>query len=111
MHRAVAAVLLFAMLSAAVGCSRREQLRKEASLRESLAVLRSEVTQFTLDLQRPPASLSELVTSGYLKRIPRDPFTGKNDTWRAQKSSDGKHLEVHSGSEGVSSGGTRYSSW
>src|SRR5215470_8546505 len=90
MRRAVAAVLLFTMLSAAVGCSHREQLRKEASLRESLAVLRSEITQFTLDLQRPPASLSELVTSGYLKQIPADPFTGRNDTWQTQKSSDAK---------------------
>jgi general secretion pathway protein G len=111
MHRAVAAVVLFTLLSAAVGCSHREQLRKEASLRESLVVLRSEITQFTLDLQRPPASLSELVASGYLKRIPPDPFTGKNDTWRTQMSSDDKQLEVHSGSDAISGDGTKYSSW
>jgi len=74
-------------------------------------MLRSEITQFTLDLQRPPASLSELVVAGYLKRFPADPFTGKNDTWRTQRSSDGKHLEVHSGSDGISSDGTKYSSW
>jgi len=90
------------MLSAAVGCSHREQLHKEALLRGSLVVLRSEITQFTLDLQRPPDSLSELVASGYLKRIPADPFTGKNDTWRTQKSSAGEHLEVHSGSDAIS---------
>lgn len=111
MHRAVAAVLLFTMLSSAVGCSHREQLRQEASLRESLAVLRSEIKQFTLDHQRPPASLSELVTGGYLKPIPTDPFTGKNDAWRTHKSPDGKYLEVHSGSDGISSVGTKYSSW
>lgn len=111
MHRAVAAALLFTMLSAAAGCAHREQFRKEASLRKSLTVLRSEITQFTLDLQRPPASLSELVTRGYLRQIPADPFTGKNDTWQTQKSLDGKHLEVHSGANGVSSDGTRYSAW
>ena len=103
--------MLFTLLSATAGCSHREQLRKEASLRESLVVLRSEITQFTLDFQRPPASLSELVASGYLKRIPADPFTGKNDTWRTQMSSDAKHLEVHSGSDAISSDGTKYSAW
>src|ERR1700733_2944046 len=104
MHRAVVAVVavvLFTMLSAAVGCPHREQLRKEALLRESLIVLRSEITQFTLDLKRPPESLPELVASGYLKRIPADPFTGKNDTWRTQLSSTGEHLEVHSGSDAI----------
>lgn len=111
MQRGAAAVVLFTMLSVAVGCSHREQLRDEVSFRECLLVLRSEIAQFTLDHRRPPNSLSELVASGYLKRIPTDPFTGKNDTWRTQKSQDGKLLEVHSGSDAISSDGTKYSSW
>lgn len=111
MHRAIAAVVLFTLLSAGVGCSHRVQISKEASLRESLVVLRSEIRQFIIDVGRPPDSLSELVSSGYLKRIPIDPFTGKNDIWRTQMSSDGKHLEVHSGSDAISSEGTKYSAW
>jgi general secretion pathway protein G len=111
MPRAVATFVLFTLLSAGVGCCHREQLRKEASLRESLVVLRSEVRQFIIDVGRPPVTLSELVSSGYLKRIPVDPFTDKNDTWRTQMSSDGKHLEVHSGSDAISSEGTKYSVW
>jgi general secretion pathway protein G len=106
-----AAVAVLTMLGGISGCSHREQLRKEASLRDSLAVLRSEIGQFTLDHQRPPSSLSDLVAGGYLKRIPTDPFTGKNDTWRTRKSSAGEYLEVHSGSDAISSGGTKYSSW
>ncbi|MGA8437554.1 MAG: hypothetical protein WB762_30820 [Candidatus Sulfotelmatobacter sp.] len=53
--------------------------------------------------------MSELVFSGYMKRIPTDPFTGRNDTWRSEKSGD--HFEVHSGADAVSRNGTLYSSW
>jgi general secretion pathway protein G len=111
MHRAFAAVLLFTMVCGNVGCSHREQLRKEASLQESLGVLRRGIRQFTLDLKRPPTSLSELVSSGYFKRIPSDPFTGRNDTWRTEKSQAGEYFEVRSRSDATSSNGTRYSTW
>jgi general secretion pathway protein G len=111
MCRICAAVVLFTMLCGIAGCSHREQSRKEASLRDSLTMLRSEIGQFTLDHRRPPNSLSELVTSGYLKRIPTDPFTGNNDNWRTQKSSGGEYFEVHSGSDAIGSDGTKYSSW
>jgi general secretion pathway protein G len=111
MRRVCAAIVVFTMLCGIAGCSQKEQSRKEASLRDSLVVLRSEIDQFTLDHQRPPNSLSELASSGYLKRIPTDPFTGKNDTWRTQKSSTGEYLEVHSGSDAISNHGTKYSSW
>ena len=47
----------------------------------------------------PPPSLSELVSSGYMQRIPTDPFTGRNDTWRSEKSGD--RFELHSGAEAV----------
>ena len=111
MRRLFLAVVLMPMLRGLVGCSDSEQLRKETSLRDSLVVLRSEIGQFTLDHQRPPHTLPELVDSGYLKRIPTDPFTGKNDAWRTQKSSGGDYLEVHSGSDAISSRGTKYSAW
>jgi competence protein ComGC len=107
MHRAFAAVLLFTMVCGNVACSHREQLRKEASLQESLSVLRREIRQFTLDHERPPTSLSELVSSGYFKRIPTDPFTGRNDTWRMEKSQAGQYSEVRSGSDATSSNGRR----
>jgi general secretion pathway protein G len=111
MHRSFAAVLLFTTMCGNFACSHREQLRKEASLKESLVVLRSEIEQFTLDHKRPPVSLSELVSSGYVKRIPTDPFTGRNDTWRTEKSRAREYFEVRSGSDALSSNGTKYSSW
>src|SRR5262245_11165947 len=79
MHGAFAILLLFRVMCGIIGCSHRQQLRKEASLREALIVLRSEISQFTLDHQRAPSSLAELVSSGYMKQLPTDPFTGRND--------------------------------
>jgi general secretion pathway protein G len=92
-----------------IGCSHRQQLRKEASLREELILLRAEIGQFTLDHQRAPTSLSELASGRYIKQIPTDPFTRRNDTWRIEKSNE--YFEVHSGSDAISSKGAPYSSW
>jgi general secretion pathway protein G len=111
MHRAFTVVLLFTMVCGNVACSRREQLRTEAALRESLGVLRRGIRQFTLDHERPPTSLSELESSGYFNRIPADPFTDRNDTWRTKNSQGGEYFEVRSGSDATSSNGTRYSTW
>jgi hypothetical protein len=40
------------MMCGNIGCSHRQQLRQEASLRKTLILLRSEIGQFTLDNQR-----------------------------------------------------------
>src|SRR5215469_3237484 len=108
MYRVIAFLLLLTMGFVNVGCSARQR-RDEESLRETLVLLRAEISQFTLDHQRVPTSLAELVSSGCMKQIPTDPFTGRNDTWRIEKSA--KDLEVHSRSDAISRSGTRYSSW
>ncbi len=93
---------------------------REAVLRDDLYTMRSLTDQFTLDKQRPPQSLDELVDSNYMRGgIPIDPFTGRNDSWRVdmedvplgpQQSVPGI-VDVHSGSEEISSDGTPYSNW
>jgi len=72
-------------------------------------MLRAEINQFTLDHQRSPASLRELAEAGYFKIIPTDPVTGRNDTWRTEKS--GNVFLIRSGSDAISTEGTPYSSW
>ena len=110
MTRTFPFLLIFALASVTSGCSHKQRLGDEGSaLRQSLVLLRAEVSQFTLAHQRAPASLAELVSSGYMKQVPTDPFTGRNDTWRIEKSRD--NFDVHSGSDAVSSAGTLYSSW
>jgi general secretion pathway protein G len=77
------------------------------------------IDQFTLDKQRAPASLQELVDAGYLRGgIPTDPFTGSNDTWHvdleetpAIPNQPPGIVDVHSGSDATSLDGTPYNTW
>src|SRR5437762_2623944 len=48
---------------------------KEAVLRDDLFTLRSLIDQYTIDKQQAPEQLQDLVTAGYLRQIPVDPFT------------------------------------
>lgn len=93
---------------------------REAVLRDDLYIMRSLIDQFTLDKQRPPASLDELVEAGYLRGgVPQDPFTQSNQTWRVDiedvplgpQQTVAGIVDVHSGSEESSLDGTPYSSW
>ncbi|MGH9395145.1 MAG: type II secretion system protein [Terriglobales bacterium] len=95
------------------------QSSKEAVLHDDLFQLRSLISQYTLDKQEAPQSLDDLVTAGYLRELPKDPFTNSSSTWQAQ--SDDTVLspdqtlsgisDVHSGASGTGRDGTPYSSW
>jgi general secretion pathway protein G len=92
---------------------------KEAVLRDDLFTMRSCIDQYTLDKQKAPQSLEDLVSAGYLKTLPKDPFTGSSDSW--QTTTDDTLMDpsqtapgitdVHSGSNGVGSDGTAYNTW
>jgi general secretion pathway protein G len=93
---------------------------REAVLRDDLFTLRKLIDEFTIDKQRPPASLDELVDAGYLRGgIPSDPFTGSNQTWKTDiedvpispDQASAGIVDVHSGSEDTSLEGTPYASW
>ncbi|HEU5334899.1 MAG TPA: prepilin-type N-terminal cleavage/methylation domain-containing protein [Terriglobales bacterium] len=91
----------------------------EAVLRDDLFTMRSLIQQYTLDKQKAPQALEDLVSAGYIKQIPKDPFTGSSDTWVTDQedvllSVDQQQpgiVDVHSGSSQTSSEGTAYSSW
>jgi general secretion pathway protein G len=94
---------------------------RESVLKQNLFALRSVISQYTLDKQKSPKSLEDLVTGGYFKQIPNDPMTGRNDTWTVDQESDTIMSidqaqdpgisDVHSGSSAVGSDGTAYSTW
>src|SRR5271156_4119127 len=50
---------------------------REAVLRNDLFELRSLISQYTLDKQKAPQSLDDLVSGGYIKIIPKDPMTNE----------------------------------
>ncbi|MBN2755476.1 MAG: prepilin-type N-terminal cleavage/methylation domain-containing protein [Candidatus Goldbacteria bacterium] len=88
---------------------------KEAALKQDLFVLRKAIDEFFSDNGRYPEDLSELVTVKYIKKIPKDPFTEKTDSWVLIKdyAEDGNYgvSDVKSGAEGASSDGENYSDW
>ncbi|HKN34261.1 MAG TPA: prepilin-type N-terminal cleavage/methylation domain-containing protein [Terriglobales bacterium] len=112
--------LLLILISVAIPVYNQSILRaKESVLKQDLFTLRQVIDQYTLDKQRAPQSLEDLVSAGYLKQIPVDPFTARNDTWAAAQEDLTQSPEqtepgisdVHSGSNLVGSDGTAYSTW
>jgi general secretion pathway protein G len=95
------------------------QRAREAVLRQDLYTLRSLIDEFTVDKQRPPASLQELVEGGYLRGgIPVDPVTGSSESWHVDiedvpgpDQTQPGVVDVHSGSDEMALDGTPYNSW
>lgn len=54
---------------------------KEAVLRETLYNFRNTIDQFYADQGKYPDSIDELKEKKYMRDIPKDPFTNKNDSW------------------------------
>jgi general secretion pathway protein G len=92
---------------------------KEAVLREDLHAMRSAIDSYTVDKQKAPQSLDDLVQSGYLKVMPVDPFTLRSDTWIPVQEDSLMSLDqtasgiddVHSGAQMSASDGSSYSTW
>jgi general secretion pathway protein G len=114
-------VITIILILATLGAGRYEQSvtrAKEAALKQDLFVMRQAIEQFTLDKEAAPSSLDDLVTAGYLRQIPTDPITRRQD-WSVETSDfllDPQQTttgitDVHSSSEGTSSEGSAYSSW
>jgi general secretion pathway protein G len=91
---------------------------RESVLRSNLSTLRSVISQYTLDKQKAPQSLDELVTAQYLRQIPVDPMTRQpnwevvqEDVMLAVDQQDPGITDVHSASTANASDGTAYSTW
>jgi general secretion pathway protein G len=92
---------------------------KEASLKEDLHVMRDAIDSYTMDKNKAPQSLDDLVQNGYLKEIPQDPFTHSRETWVTASDDTYADLDqtepgindVHSGAQELDSEGQLYSSW
>ena len=52
---------------------------REAALPVDLCLMRNAIDNYTVDRQKPPRSLDDLVEAGYLREIPVDPVTRKKD--------------------------------
>src|SRR5260221_12004440 len=54
----------------------------EAVLKQDLRHMRELIDQYTQDKMKAPQSLDDLVSAGYLRAIPKDPFTQASNTWQ-----------------------------
>ena len=94
-------------------------LAQEAVLREDLFRMRDAIDQYYADKSKYPATLESLVSDGYLRAIPEDPFTKSNTTWQEvpaepdanNVSAEPGVYDVKSGSDRTSMSGTAYSEW
>ncbi len=70
--------------------------------------MRTAIDTYTVDKEKAPQSLDDLVQAGYLKSIPIDPITSRTDTWITGQSdtlididqTEGGIDDVHSGAQG-----------
>jgi len=90
----------------------------EDVLRTDLKTMRDCLHQYWGDKGVCPATLDELVRSGYLYKIPLDPITRRADTWVAVRgnldgveSCRGRVADVRSGSKQLGLDGRAYDSW
>lgn len=92
---------------------------REAALKEDLQTLRTAIDTYTMDKQKGPQSLDDLVQDGYIRAIPEDPMTRQKDTWVTDSTESMYSLDetepgitdIHSGSTETGSDGQPYSSW
>jgi general secretion pathway protein G len=114
----VISIIIILMAIAIPNYNRTVIQSRESVLRSNLSTLRSVISQYTLDKQKAPQSLDDLVTAGYLRQIPVDPMTKETnwevvqeDVMMAVDQQEPGITDVHSASNGTSTDGTAYSTW
>jgi general secretion pathway protein G len=92
---------------------------KEAVLREDLFRMRDAIDQYYADKNQYPATLDALVSEGYLRKLPEDPFTKNSTSWQTVPAEPDPNnptaepgvYDVKSGGDGTALDGTKYSDW
>ena len=87
---------------------------KEATLKQSLSVMRVAIDKFYGDNDRYPVSIKELVTKKYIRAVPVDPITDSAETWVMQSpnlDTTGAVFDIKSGAPGIAKDGTAYAEW
>jgi general secretion pathway protein G len=95
------------------------QFARESVLKDDLSKLRDAIDQYYADKNQYPPTLDDLVTSGYLRAIPKDPITNSTTTWQAVPAEPDPNnpsvapgiYDVKSGSELSAMDGSRYAEW
>lgn len=116
----VVMAIISILLAIAVPVYQKSIIRsKESVLLNNLFTIRNMIDEYTVDKQKAPESLQDLVSEGYLRQVPQDPITNSNQTWKtimeetAVSGSSGTPglFDVRSGSDKKALDGTNYADW
>jgi general secretion pathway protein G len=92
---------------------------REAVLKEDLFRLRDAIDQYYADKGQYPSTIDALVSDGYLRKVPEDPFTKSNSSWQtvpaepdpANPTAEPGVYDIKSGSDQTALDGTKYAEW
>jgi general secretion pathway protein G len=92
---------------------------RESVLKEDLFRMRDAIDQYYADKMQYPSTLDTLVSDGYMRKVPDDPFTMSASTWQTIPSEPDPNnpnaapgiYDVKSGSEATALDSTKYSDW
>lgn len=87
---------------------------REATLRQSLAVLREALDHYYGDTGHYPDSLVQLVEQRYLRNTPVDPISERRDGWQLVPPPEGVAggvADIKSGASGRARDGSLYAEW
>jgi general secretion pathway protein G len=113
----VVITIMVIIISMAIPIYQRSIIRaKESVLANNLMTMRMVIDQYAYDKGKAPQNLQDLVTEGYLQKLPVDPMTGSNQTWRtvmedasqSVSQSEPGIFDVHSGSDKTGLDGQAY---
>ena len=92
---------------------------REAVLKEDLFRMRDAIDQYYADKGQYPSTIDALVSDGYLRKVPEDPFTKNNTSWQTvpaepdptNPTAEPGVYDIKSGSDQTALDGTKYSDW
>jgi general secretion pathway protein G len=114
----VVITIIVILISMAIPIYNRSIIRaKESVLKNNLFTLRTVIDNYSYDKGKAPQNLQDLVTEGYLQKLPVDPMAGNNTSWRTIMEDASQSIsqtepgifDVYSGSDKTGLDGTAYS--
>src|ERR1700722_8894845 len=79
----VVITIIVILISIAIPIYQRSIVRaRESVLSNNLFTLRTVIDQYTYDKEKAPQTLQDLVSGGYLKKLPLDPITNSENQWK-----------------------------
>ena len=92
---------------------------REATLKEDLFRMRDAIDQYYADKGQWPSTIDALVSDGYMRKVPEDPFTKNTSSCQTipaepdpnNPTAEAGIYDIKSGSDATALDGTMYSEW